>query len=159
MSMEEWTGFELNEQVLEDAALWISKLDEIESPELSDFNQSPASLAMQTNTKQEVLESFNQWFSSNIEHQQAYAEMSLLWAKSACIHEISDRLCASNVFAFPLAEHLSSTIKEASGALPHTQILLSNEMKNPPTSPAWAYTITIGLILVGLCTPIAQQIL
>ena len=173
MSMEEWTGFELSEQVLEEAGQWISALDEIESAELNGLHHLPAGVAVQTNANQKTLESFNQWLSANPQHQQAYAEMSLLWAKSACINEISDRLCASNVFAFPQFDHLSNSAKTANALMSiedfkqrhlpilqrYTQNLHSNDTDSTQSSPAWAYALSIGLIFVGLFSPFIQQIL
>jgi hypothetical protein len=171
--MEEWTGFELSEQVLEEAGQWISALEEIESAELNGLYHLPAGALVQTNSNQKTLESFNQWLSANPQHQQAYAEMSLLWAKSACINEISDRLCASNVFALPQFDNLSNSVKDGNAILsiegfkqkplpillPYSQNSHQNESSGAQSSPAWAYMLSIGLIFVGLLSPFLQQIL
>lgn len=171
MSMEEWTGFELSDQVLDEAAQWISALDQIESAKLSDPNRLHANSNHQTDTK--TFESFNQWLSANPQHQQAYAEMSLIWAKSACIHGMSANLCATNVFPFLAAVDGSIGAKNVNGLLPiedfkqkhlpilqpYTHNLKPNEMNNVQSSPAWAYTLSMGLIFFGLCSPLIQQFL
>jgi hypothetical protein len=171
MSMEEWTGFELSDKVLEEAADWISVLDEIESTECIGFNEIQAEVYEQSNIKREKLASFNRWLGAHPQHQQAYAEMSLLWAKSACIDEISDRLCASNVFSLSPLNQLSQSRRKQDTALsiedfkntrlpiiqPYHQDLALNE-GNTSASSAWAYTLSICLIVVGLCSPIIQQV-
>lgn len=172
MSMEEWTGFELSDEVLEEAAQWISVLDDIESTKLNSFGQQLDDANNKSNFQREKLESFNKWLSAHPQHQQAYAEMSLLWAKSACMHEISDRLCASNVFPLSSLNHLSNN-KSKQGAWlsieefknsrlpiiqPYHQDLTLNDDKTSQSSPAWAYALSICLIAVGLCSPFIQQI-
>lgn len=171
--MEEWTGFELSDEVLEEAAHWISVLDEIESTEFISVSKKHDGENKQLNIKREKLESFNQWLCAHPQHQQAYAEMSLLWAKSACIHEISDRLCASNVFALPSLNKLSNAKRKLGAGLsieefkncrlpiiqPYHQDLSPNEGSTSLASPAWAYTVSICLIVVGLCSPIIQHVL
>lgn len=173
MSMEEWTGFELSDEVLEEAAHWISVLDEIESADRIGLSKKQSELGEPVDIKREKLASFNRWLSAHPQHQQAYAEMSLLWAKSACIHEISDRLSASNVFSL---SHLTQpshskrkqdtaiSIEEFKNArLPiiqaYHQDLAPSEGNTSVSSPAWAYTLSICLIIVGLCSPIIQQVL
>ena len=169
--MEEWTGFELSDEVLEEAAHWISVLDDIESTKLNSLSQQGDDTNNKSNVQREKLESFNIWLSSHPQHQQAYAEMSLLWAKSACIHEISDRLLASNVFAMSSLNHLSNNKSKQSTWLsieefknsrlpiiqPYHHDLPLNDNNTSQSSPAWAYALSIGLIVVGLCSPIIQQ--
>jgi len=183
--MEEWTGFELSEEVLEEAGYWIAVLDEIEAAELEsvknastafiDCEQLPAGAAMQAKSKQQIIESFNEWLSAHAQHQQAYAEMSLLWAKSACIHEISDRLNASNVFTLPKLSDFanndnlinadeSSSIddfkhKHLPIIQPYPQNLQPSEQGNAQSSPSWAFALTIGLIVLGMASPFIYQFL
>lgn len=171
MSMEEWTGFELSEDVLEEAAQWISALDDFEPANFNGLNEVQVSLATQVGVKQNTVESFNQWLNADPQHQQAYAEMSLLWAKSACIHEISDRLCASNVFALLPLNQMSDAERNAKLSieefkqkklpilLPYPQSIDSVNTSSAQASPAWAYALSICLIIVGLFSPAIQQIL
>jgi hypothetical protein len=170
--MEEWTGFELSDKVLEEAAHWISVLDDIESTESIGLSIKQAEAFKQSNIKREKLASFNRWLGAHPQHQQAYAEMSLLWAKSACIHEISERLCASNVFSLSSINQLSlgkrkqdtaQSIEEFKNTRlpiiqPYHQDLALIEDNGSVSSPAWAYTLSICLIIVGLCSPIIQQV-
>lgn len=195
MSMEEWTGFELSEQVLDEATRWIAALDDIDDDlalsevrvgehlkNYDEHKQGPQSAqvpsiqssvqhALQRQQDQyALLAEFNEWLNAHTQHQQAYAEMSLLWAKSICIHEISDRICASNVLAFSQSdqhpdENDFATVasafkrKRLSILLPHNQELSVDSNAALASSPAWAYVVSMGLIALGLSSPFLNQLL
>ena len=125
MNIEEWSGYEVSESVLEQAAKWIAILD---SKNLDD-NQQIA---------------FYDWLQQHASHQQAYLELSELWAKSACIKSMEHLVETSKVMSFP--SHLPGFEIHA-------------EIPQPIASPAWAYSLAIGLILVGLSLPIVQHII
>jgi len=125
LNIEEWSGYEVSEGVLEQAANWIAVLD---SQNLED--------------KQQI--AFYDWLQQHPSHQQAYLELSELWAKSSCINSMEHLVETSKVLSFP--SHLPRP--EFQTNIPQTT-----------ASPAWAYSLTIGLILVGLSLPIVQNII
>lgn len=124
MNIEEWSGYEVSDVVLEQAATWIAVLD---SKNL-DENQQIA---------------FYTWLQDHHSHQHAYLELSELWAKSSCIKSMQDLVEKSKVLPFPDQK---------------TGSIISPEITQPAASPAWAYSLTIGLIFVGLSLPIIQQL-
>jgi ferric-dicitrate binding protein FerR (iron transport regulator) len=120
MKVEEWTGYEVSEEVLKQAANWIAVLD---------------SNTLESEQQQEFLS----WLQLYPSHQQAYIELSELWAKSSCIQRMSDMIERSSVIDFPSpAHHMQSDSpkSELAGA------------------PAWVSMVTIGLIFLGLSLPI-----
>lgn len=123
MNIEEWSGYELSELVLEEAANWIASLDS----KMLDENGQIA---------------FYDWLQAHPSHQHAYLEISELWAKSSCIKSMEHLVEKSQVVSFP------DVI---------TKSVTQSESPQPISSPAWAYSLAIGLIFVGLSMPIIQQ--
>ena len=123
MNIEEWSGYELSELVLEEAANWIASLDS----KTLDANGQIA---------------FYDWLQKHPSHQHAYLELSELWAKSSCIKSMEHMVEKSQVMPFP--EKKSKVADQLETPL-------------PLASPAWAYSLAIGLIFVGLSMPIIQQ--
>jgi ferric-dicitrate binding protein FerR (iron transport regulator) len=123
VNIEEWSGYEVSELVLEEAANWIASLD---SKNLDENGQV----------------AFYDWLQAHPSHQHAYLELSELWAKSSCIKSMEHLVEKSKVMPFP--EQISKQSPQ-----PETQ--------QPSSSPAWAYSLAIGLIFVGLSMPIIQQ--
>ncbi|GAC15323.1 FecR/PupR family sigma factor regulator [Aliiglaciecola lipolytica] len=82
MSIEQWTGYEVSEATLLEAANWIASLD---SNELNDDQQI----------------AFHQWLQSAPENQHAYLELSELWAKTACLNSMHEFIEKSVVIPFP----------------------------------------------------------
>lgn len=123
MNIEEWSGYEVSELVLEEAANWIASLD---SKSLDENGQI----------------AFYDWLQAHPSHRHAYLELSELWAKSSCIKSMEHMVEKSQVVPFP--EKKSKTAEQ-------------RETPLPLSSPAWAYSLAIGLIFVGLSMPIIQQ--
>ncbi|WP_299075056.1 DUF4880 domain-containing protein [uncultured Paraglaciecola sp.] len=123
MNIEEWSGHEVSELVLEQAANWLAKLDSNDLPESQHI-------------------AFYVWLQAEPAHQHAYMELSELWAKSACIKGMEHMLEKSKVVPFPVQ-------------LP--RVVSRPDMPQSLASPAWAYSLTIGLIFVGLSLPIIQH--
>jgi ferric-dicitrate binding protein FerR (iron transport regulator) len=123
LNIEEWSGYELSELVLEEAANWIASLD---SKTLDENGQI----------------AFYDWLQAHPSHQHAYLELSELWAKSSCIKSMENLVEKSQVVSFP------DVI---------TKSVTQSESPQPISSPAWAYSLAIGLIFVGLSMPIIQQ--
>lgn len=124
MNIEEWSGYEVSELVLEEAANWIASLD---SNSLDDNQQI----------------TFYTWLQEHPSHQHAYLELSELWAKSSCIKSMEHMVEKSKVLTFP-------------SQIPRLRV--QPEIPQPSASPAWAYSLAIGLIFIGLSLPIIQQI-
>ncbi|WP_339719645.1 DUF4880 domain-containing protein [uncultured Paraglaciecola sp.] len=123
MNIEEWSGYEVSEGVLEDAANWIALLD---SNTLDEKGQI----------------AFYEWLQAQPAHQHAYLELSEMWAKSSCLKSMEHLVEKSQVLSFPnqLSKHDSEP-----------------ETLPPSSSPAWAYSLALGLIFVGLSMPLIQQ--
>jgi ferric-dicitrate binding protein FerR (iron transport regulator) len=124
LNIEEWSGFELSEAVLEEAANWIASLD---SNSLDETQQI----------------AFYTWLQAHPSHQHAYLELSELWAKSSCIKGMEHMVEKSKVVPFP------SQI---------SRLDTQPEISQPSASPAWAYSLAISLICVGLSLPIIQHL-
>lgn len=124
MNIEEWSGYEVSELVLEEAAIWIAALD---SNNLDESRQI----------------AFYEWLQAHPSHQHAYLELSELWAKSSCIKSMEHMVEKSQVLPFP--EQISNTATRS----PNMQT---------SRSPAWVYSVAIGLIFVGLSLPLIQQL-
>jgi ferric-dicitrate binding protein FerR (iron transport regulator) len=122
LNIEEWSGYELSSEVLEQAASWIAVLDNGED--------SGATEDMHT--------AFFDWLQKDPSHQQAYFELSEIWARTACTKSMCDMIDKSVVLPFPAQTNNPS------------QGLLAEE------SSSWAYTLTIGLIACGLFIPAIQ---
>ncbi|GAA6186198.1 FecR/PupR family sigma factor regulator [Aliiglaciecola sp. NS0011-25] len=82
MSIEQWTGYEVSEATLLEAANWIASLDR---NELDDDQQI----------------AFHNWLQSEPANQHAYLELSELWAKSACLNSVHEFIEKSVVIPFP----------------------------------------------------------
>jgi ferric-dicitrate binding protein FerR (iron transport regulator) len=124
LNIEEWSGYEVSELVLEEAAIWIAALD---SNNLDESRQI----------------AFYEWLQAHPSHQHAYLELSELWAKSSCIKSMEHMVEKSQVLPFP--EQISNTATRS----PNMQT---------SSSPAWVYSVAIGLIFVGLSLPLIQQL-
>jgi ferric-dicitrate binding protein FerR (iron transport regulator) len=124
LNIEEWSGYEVSEFVLDEAANWIAFLDS----KSVDENRQIA---------------FYTWLQAHPSHQHAYLELSELWAKSACIKSMEHMVEKSKVVPFP-------------GQI--TKLRISTEISQSSSSPAWAYSLAIGLIFVGLSLPIIQHL-
>lgn len=173
--MEEWAGFELSEQVLNEATAWIAALDDIDNAVMQSASEEGGYnlLALQqsdSKVQNALIDQFNEWLNAHVQHQQAYAEMSLLWAKSVCIHEISDRISASNVFSFNQnqANNIQTDFAQRAQEfkrkhipilLPHNHEAQGNNECAQKSSPAWVFVASLCLIGLGLCSPIIQQLL
>lgn len=169
MSMEEWTGYEIGPEELEQAAYWIIKLDQLDLPETSSFAADSIcdefavcdDNAHYKGAASAVRTDFDQWLKAKPEHQQAYAEVSLIWAKSACINEVKEKFLRSNVLKF-------STTPNISLPLQLDNITLFKQTSNLPTPSAncnlsqkssLLHVISLVLIVIGFATPILQSII
>jgi hypothetical protein len=135
LNIEEWSGYEVSNEVLEQAALWIAALDS---------NQVQGSTEM-SGANEDIHTRFFDWLQADPSHQQAYFELSELWARAACTKSMSDMIEKSVVLPFPT--HPDSP--------PH-DLLLEPTFGEQTASSSWAYTLAIGIIFCGLAVPALQ---
>ena len=131
MNIEEWSGYEISNEALEQAASWIAMLD---NTQVSGANEDIHTL-------------FFDWLQADPSHQQAYFELSEMWARSACTKSMSDMIDKSVVLPFPTQSDN-----------PSSGISLEPSLGEQAANSSWAYTLTIGLIVCGLIVPAIQSI-
>lgn len=155
MNIEQWSGYEVSSEVLEQAASWIAMLDTTQD---KDFTQCEN--AAQTLRNHQALDSnqlfsagedmhtrFFDWLQADPSHQQAYFELSEIWARSACSKSMSSIIDKSVVLPFPTPSDIPSKI-----------LFTEASVGEQTASPSWAYPLTIGLILCGLLGPAIQSL-
>lgn len=138
MNIEEWSGYEVSNEALEQAASWIAMLD---APQTD-------SLPLSTGAKEDTHTLFFDWLQADPSHQQAYFELSEIWARSACTKSMSNMIDKSVVLPFPKAVDA-----------PPQGLLIESNFGRENASPSWAYTVSIGLIICGLFLPAIQSLL
>lgn len=144
MSLEEWAGYDVSQATLDEAAKWLVKLDAVESE------------ATSTAENKHML-AFYEWLEQDPSHQQAYYELSELWAKSACIKGAGHLLHTSTVLNFSVSDRLN----DKTNSLEDTSLPMF-AVSSPVTSvaaPATYYKASIALILFGLFIPFFQSLL
>jgi ferric-dicitrate binding protein FerR (iron transport regulator) len=90
MSIEEWTGARIPERVLDEASIWIARLDD-----------SPS--------RPEDYEQLQTWLMSSAQHRQAFEELSIIWAQSSVIKSVADQIEKSTVLKFKAKRNKSSS--------------------------------------------------
>ncbi len=145
MNIEEWSGYEVSNEVLTQAASWIALLDNPDNGQRDEQMgyQSAVEQTQLSGASQDAHTRFFDWLQADPSHQQAYFELSEMWARTACTKSMADMIENSVVLPFPsVTEPLPA---EASFA-------------EQTTSSAWAYPLTIGIILCGLMVPAIQTL-
>lgn len=150
MNIEEWSGYEVSNEVLEQAALWIAALDNTDNSHTDMLSTSEAvSANAQVGASQEDIHTrFFEWLQADPSHQQAYFELSEIWARSACTKSMVDMLDKSVVLPFP-------THTDGSPRSMRLEPCFGEQSANS----SWTYSLTIGLIFCGLLVPIVQSFL
>jgi len=82
MSLDEWLGVGIPEEIVEKAIEWVARLDGTELPEAERAE-------------------FFAWLDEAPEHQWAYEEISEAWSKLHRLREVADVLHRSQVVHFP----------------------------------------------------------
>jgi hypothetical protein len=136
LNIEEWSGYEVSNEVLEQAASWIAVLD----------NSQISGTSEDTHTV------FFDWLQKDPSHQQAYFELSEIWARSACTKSMYDMIDKSVVLPFP-----NQTNNPSEGLLLEPSFAGPSFAEHSGTS-SWAYTLAIGLIFCGLFIPAIQSL-
>jgi ferric-dicitrate binding protein FerR (iron transport regulator) len=90
MSFDEWVGFEIPDEISDQAAQWIARLD---SDKISD-----------TDYKE-----FSKWLDSDPINRHAFEELSEMWARLETLGEHRDLLEESKVLEFPGSSTPSET--------------------------------------------------
>jgi hypothetical protein len=141
LNIEEWSGYEVSNEVLEQAASWIAVLD----------NSQISGTSEDTHTV------FFDWLQKDPSHQQAYFELSEIWARSACTKSMYDMIDKSVVLPFPTQTNNPSEglLVEPSFAGPS---FAGPSFAEHSGTSSWAYTLAIGLIFCGLFIPAIQSL-
>lgn len=144
MSFEEWAGYDLSQATLDEAAKWLVRLDALESKEPS-------------STENKHMLDFYEWLEQDPSHQQAYYELSELWAKSACIKGAGHLLHTSTVLNFSV----NDTLNDKPNLLDDTSLPMFSvsPQVSSAAAPATYYKASIALILFGLFLPFFQSLL
>jgi ferric-dicitrate binding protein FerR (iron transport regulator) len=125
MNIDDWTGTQISDEIIEQAAQWVALLDN---------DSNPRNLASSP--------SFNEWLSQDPLHQVAFAQMSEIWAKTACLKHVEHLIDSSCVIAFP------STQTNRQQDVITTPLL--KEQRVEVAAPPWAYHFAIAMITLGI---------
>ena|GEM_PF-5921705 len=155
MNIEQWSGYEVSSEVLEQAASWIAMLDSSQDKDFTQVENAAQTLrnhqALDSNqlfsAGEDIHTHFFDWLQADPSHQQAYFELSEMWARSACAKSMSNIIDKSVVLPFP-----------SQSDIPPKTLFTEASFGEQTASPSWAYPLTIGLILCGLLVPAIQSI-
>ena len=145
MNIEEWSGYEVSNEVLTQAASWIALLDDPDNLQPNDQSlcQSTLDEVQMSGATKDVHTRFFDWLQADPSHQQAYFELSEMWARTACTKSMSNMIENSVVLPFPSASDPSP---------------VEPNFSEQAASSSWAYSLTIGIILCGLMVPAIQSL-
>jgi ferric-dicitrate binding protein FerR (iron transport regulator) len=141
LNIEEWSGYEVSNEALSQAASWIALLDNPDSSERDE--QLTVDETQMSGASEDVHTRFFNWLQADPSHQQAYFELSEMWARTACTKSMSDMIENSVVLPFPAAANSLS---------------VDPDFAEQTASSSWAYSLTIGIILCGLMVPAIQSL-
>lgn len=132
MNLHEWLGTDIPPAVVQQTVNWIAALDDVEGTAI---------------TKERKAD-FYLWLAADPVHQEAFVELSELWARTACLNSLIDKIETSHVIPFPK----NKVNKPLCNGSP--QPLLADSMMCSSTfSPSWLYGVTLFTIGVGFITP------
>lgn len=132
MNLHEWLGADIPEEVIQQTVDWIAVLDDLEG----------------TVTATQKKADFYHWLALDPLHQEAFAELSELWARTACLNSLKDKIVTSQVIPFQ-KDNAHQTAENWS-----PQPLLADPMMCSSTfSPSWLYGVTLLTIGIGFITP------
>jgi len=132
MNLHEWLGADIPPEVIQQAVEWIAVLDDVE-------HQAGA-------TKEKA--DFYQWLAAAPVHQEAFAELSELWARTACLNSLIDKIDTSVVIPFQREKH-----NHSAEPFPPQPLLADPMMCSSTFSPSWLYGVTLLTIGIGFITP------
>ncbi|MGQ8366086.1 FecR/PupR family sigma factor regulator [Glaciecola sp. 1036] len=137
MNLNDWTGYQIDEDVLDQASQWLVKLDRSDE----EFAQNCLSAA----DFQHMQQSFNQWLSRNPKHQAAFYQMSEVWAKSAVMSEFEKFIDRTEVVQFP-HKSFSQPVLVSNDIAPQ---VFSNTYEEL-SAPTWVYNTALAIITLGV---------
>lgn len=132
MNLHEWLGADIPTDVIQQTVDWIAVLDDIDGKPHLNCKKAD----------------FYQWLAADPVHQEAFAELSELWARTACLNSLMDKIETSQVIPFPRDKHNQTKLE-----LPPQPILADPMMCSATFSPSWLYAVTLFTIGVGFVTP------
>ena len=150
MNLNEWTGTEYPEQIVEQATSWLGFLDGFVDTNSLKGEDSTSEILEQSMNKLNLTKrlEFFEWLGRDPRHQYIFADCCELWAKTSCLHSLKATLSYSNVLPLPKRNRKRPTLQISS--------LVGESYINSQQAPVWAYNLVIGLIVVGLSLPIVS---
>ncbi|WP_371195301.1 FecR/PupR family sigma factor regulator [Glaciecola sp. SC05] len=130
MNIDDWTGTEISDDVIDQAAFWVAALD-ADDTQAVDYRPSTPLLETQLG--------FYAWLDKDPVHQMAFAQVSELWAKTSCLKHAEHMLEPSKILPFP---------KRAAKKSRNDGPLLQDQ-RVEVAAPEWAYNLVIGIISLG----------
>lgn len=127
MTIEEWTGARIPENVIDEASNWIAQLD-CDEPSAADYAD------LQT------------WLLADPQHRQAFQELSVIWAHSSVLKSVADQIEKNQVLPF---------VRDPSTFNSQENNVFANpaSLAHQRISPVLLW-ISLGLILFGLIKPL-----
>lgn len=145
MNVNEWTGFNYSEELVEQAANWLGFLDgNLSADELGASTESFDILekGVKHLPHDKRLEFFA-WLSEDPQHQHVFADCCELWAKSSCLESFKSSINTSNILDFPKQNEPPLSI----------QSVFNDPPSSSQAAPVWAYNLVLGLIIFGMSLP------
>lgn len=143
MNVNEWTGFDYPEELVEQAAGWLGFLDgHLDAGELNEsFDILEKGVQYLPHDKK--LEFFA-WLGEDPRHQHVFVDCCELWAKTSCLETLKSNIVADNILVFPKQNQTSFPL----------QSVFNDSPSSSHTAPVWAYNLVIGLIVFGMSIPL-----
>lgn len=128
MNIDDWKGSDISEQVFEQATHWLVTLDALDN--LHDEEGAA------------VKRAFFEWLEADSAHSSAFAQMSDIWARSACLQGMEHLLDDTTIIQFPL----NGNFLEGESHNGISQVPIFNDSTASASAPSWMYYLAIGLI-------------
>ena len=140
MNIHEWMGEELPTNVLNQTVEWIARLDALEGQ-----GSSPGENLNKLDNATRA--EFFEWLGADASHQQAFVDISEIWAKSACLTSFKRAVQNAHVIPFP-TQPLQQKDFDVNQPL-----LADCPMQPVAHAPAWLYSVTLAIISIGAVVP------
>lgn len=147
MNVNEWTGTEYPQEIVEQAINWLGFLDSFVDTRMLEGKDSTSEVLEQSLNKLNHAKrlEFFEWLGSDPRHQYIFSDCCEMWAKTSCLQSLQTSLNQSNVLKLPN--------KQRSRNL-YISNLVGESYTQSHQSPVWAYNLVISLIVIGLALPI-----
>lgn len=134
MNIHEWLGEDIPPEIIQQSVEWIATLDDLDAKPDAEKKRAD----------------FYVWLGQNPLHQQAFAELSEIWAKTACLESLKSKIDASQVISFPGM----GNNKDQGSHWPNHPLLADPMMCSNTFAPSWLYGVTLVTIVLGLFLPV-----